>query len=157
MFDRNTAVVAFLMTCPTIRDNPLFFNFADESDGNAHIITESSSTVKKYIDGSVLRTYTFSIAIYESVAFNPLPEFSAMTDENIENIGKIQEVLDWINEQAENMNFPDFGEDCPVDSMTTLSSDPNVDGIDTSQNPPLARYSVGVKLEYLDRTKMIWN
>ena len=78
-------------------------------------------------------------------------------NENIENMAKVQAILDWINEQADLQNFPNFGAGYVVESMETLTTDPDIDGIDTSVNPPIARYSVGVRLTYLDKTKMIWN
>jgi hypothetical protein len=80
-----------------------------------------------------------------------------IADENIENMAKIQAILDWIDEQSDNYNFPDFGPECEVESMRTLTTDPDIDGIDTSVNPPIARYSVGVRVTYLDNSKRKWN
>ena len=151
-------MIKFLLQCPTIQDNPLFFNFANEEDGNNHFITESDTKKRVYIDGSVQKQYTFTIANYSVVSHNAVLEDdeSAIVSENIENMAKVQEILDWINEQAYIENFPDFGFDCEVEAMETLTTDPDIDGIDTSVNPPIARYSVGVKLTYLDTSKMIW-
>ena len=50
----------------------------------------------------------------------------------------------------------EFGEECEIDNMSTLTTDPDIDGIDTSVNPPIVRYSVGVKVSYLDNSKKIW-
>jgi hypothetical protein len=41
--------------------------------------------------------------------------------------------------------------------MRTLTSDPDLDGIDKSVNPPIARYSIGVQIDYIDNTKKIWS
>ena len=159
--DKNEAMIKFLMTCPTIQNNPLFFNFAEAENGNNHFITEHDVKKKTYIDGSTLKQYTFSIASYSSVSHNAIADDDVageiLFDANIDNMAKVQSILDWINEQADNHNFPDFGTDCEVDSMETLTTDPDIDGIDTSVNPPIARYSVGVKLMYLDNSKRIWN
>jgi len=157
--DKNKAMIKFLMQCPIIQENPLFFNFADEEDGNNHFITSNDSRKRAYIDGSVQKQYTFSIASYSYVSHNAIlndDEGDILNDENIENMAKVQAILDWIDEQSENRNFPDFGPECEIDEMTTLSTDPDIDGIDTSVNPPIARYSVGVKLLYLDNSKKIW-
>ena len=146
------------MDCPTIQENPLFFNFADEEDGNNHFITEKDTKQCTYIDGSILKQYTFTIASYYSVSHNAvINENDDIVDENLENMAKIQDILDWINEQADNENFPDFGPQIVVEKMETLTTDPDIDGIDTSVNPPIVRYSVGVKLKYLDTTKKIWS
>ena len=72
-------------------------------------------------------------------------------------MAKVQAILDWIDKKADEEVYPDFGSDCIVDEMETLSTDPDIDGIDTSVNPPIARYSVGVRLKYLDNSKKIWN
>ena len=157
--DKNIAMIKFLLDCPTIQENPLFFNFANEEDGNTHFITETDSRKHTYIDGSMLKQYTFTIASYSSVTHDAVvqEEGDILLNQNIENMAKVQDILDWINEQAENQNYPDFGENCRIDDMTTLTTDPDIDGIDTSVNPPIARYSVGVKLTYLDTSKKLWN
>lgn len=158
--DKNEAMIKFLMQCPTIQENPLFFNFAEEEDGNNHFITEKDTKKKTYIDGSVLKQYTFTIASYCSVSHNAVlkdTDTDNIIDENIENMAKVQAVLDWIDEQSDNRNYPDFGAECEVEDMSTLTTDPDIDGIDTSVNPPIARYSVGVKLMYRDCSKQVWN
>lgn len=148
-------MVEFIQQCPTIQNNPLFFNFAESGDGHNHFITEKDAVMRRYIDGSAQKQYTFSIASYYSVSHNAV--IQADEDENIENMAKVQEILDWINEQANIHNFPDFGPDCIVDDMQTLTSDPDIDGIDTSVNPPIVRYSIGVKVSYLDNSTRVWN
>ena len=159
--DKNKAMIKFLLTCPTIQENPLFFNFANEEDGSNHFITETDSKKRTYIDGSVLKQYTFTIASYSATSHNAIIDDAVsgtiLADENIENMAKAQEILDWIEEQADNQNFPDFGENCSVEDMIPLTSDPDIDGIDTSVNPPIARYSVGVRVTYLDNSKRNWN
>lgn len=154
---KNEAIIEFLINCPAIQANPLFFNFADEQAGHNHFITQSDTIKKHYVDGSSLKTYTFTIACYKSVSHNAIVGTSSFNDENMENMAIVQEILDWINEQSDNRVYPNFGADYIIEDMETLQSDPDLDGVDTSVNPPLARYSIGVKIEYLDNTKLIWN
>lgn len=153
--DKNQSMVEFIQQCPTIQNNPLFFNFAESGDGHNHFITGKDYIKKSYIDGSVLKQYTFSIASYYSVSHNAV--IQADEDENIENMAKVQEILDWIDEQSNLRNFPDFGTDCEVEDIESITTDPDIDGIDTSVNPPIVRYSIGVKVSYLDNSKKIWN
>ena len=155
--NKNEAVIEYLMQCPTIQENPLFFNFADVESGNNHFITESDKTKRSYIDGSVLKQYTFTIACYYAVSHNAIVGTGNFNDENIENMAIVQRILDWIEEQENIHNYPDFGKEFEVDSISTLTTDPDLDGIDVSVNPPIARYSVGVKINYIDKTKMLWN
>lgn len=155
--DKNEAIIEFLVKCPTIQENPLFFNFAEEESGSNHVITNSDTTNRHYVDGSVLKTYTFTIACYKAVSHNAIVGTSSFGDENMENMAVVQDILDWINVQADEDNYPDFGADYIIESMRTLTSDPDLDGVDVSVNPPLARYSIGVRIEYIDNTKMLWN
>ena len=68
----------------------------------------------------------------------------------------MQEILDWINEQADNYNFPNFGSDCIIESMKTVTDTPNLNGVDTSISPAIAKYSIAIQIEYLDVSKQIW-
>ena len=152
--DKNKVVIEFLMGCPTIQKNPLFFNFADIAADSNHLVTRTDTIKKHYVDGTTLKTYTFTIACYKSVSHNAIV---GEGDENVANMAIVQEILDWINSKADERIYPDFGADYIVESMETLTSDPDLDGVDTSVNPPLARYSIGVKIEYIDNTKKLWN
>lgn len=155
--DKNQLMVEFLQTCPTIKDNPLFFNFGNVED-NAHQLTINSDDValqKPYIDGSVLKRYTCSIDSFKSVACIPVLEVN--TDENIEDLAEVQNLLDWINEQGENFNFPNFGESISVEEMKTLSAKPVLLGVESSLNPPMAIYRITIQIDYIDNTKRLWN
>lgn len=167
MPDKNEAIIKFLMECEEIQNNPLFFNFADADDGNNHIISQKDTVKRHYIDGSVLKQYTFIIACYSSVAHIAIQNDESISDKNMENMAYVQKILDWIDLQAHPIptseaaqpapHFPDFGPLCEINDMTTINTDPDIDGIDTSVNPPIARYSIGVNIEYLDKSKMIFN
>mgnify|MGYP001774464245 CR=1 FL=1 len=156
MVDKNQAMVDFLLNCPTIKDNPLFFNFGSIQDNNNQLVINANDVElrKPYIDGSVLKCYTFSVVSYKSVAYNPVVD--GLTDENLADYATVQSILNWIAEQADEMIFPDFGEECVIDSMEPLTENPALNGVDTSLNPPMAKYSIGIKLQYIDNSKKIW-
>lgn len=147
------AVIDFLLDCPNIEK--LFFNFAAEEDGSNQFVKEDSGTLKNYIDGGKLKYYTFSIISYVAVSHNPIVDETGFADENMENLALIQEILDWVNTQGENLVFPDFGSDVVIDEMKATTDDPNLNGVDTSQNPPLAQYSFTIRIQYLDTSKAI--
>lgn len=159
MVNKNQAVIDFLMTCPTIANNSLFFNFINAQDNNNQIITTSNdkSLNKPYIDGSVLKRYTFTIISFKSITENAIPKVAGMTDENVDDIMEVQEIIDWITEQHENRNYPDFGGFCEIDSMEALSENPNLDGVDNTASPALAKYSLSIRIEYIDKSKCNWN
>lgn len=159
MVDKNQAVINFLLQCPTIASNPLFFNFLNAKDNDKQIITQSNDTVlnRNYVEGSIMKRFTFTIIDFRSVAYQPLPRVAGYTSENVEEMFDVQGILDWVNEQADAENFPDFGTSCFIDDMRTTSETPNLNGVDTSVTPALAKYSISIQIDYLDRTKAIWN
>ena len=155
--DKNQLMVEFLQTCPTIKNNPLFFNFGNVED-NAHQLTINSDDValqRPYIDDSVLKRYTCSIDSFKSVACIPI--IQGGTDENVEDFAEVQSLLDWINKQGEDFNFPDFGEHIEVEEMKTLSAKPVLLGVESSLNPPMAIYRIVIQLDYIDNTNRLWN
>jgi hypothetical protein len=157
MMDKNQSMIEFLQTCPAIKNNPLFFNFGSIED-NAYLANTKSddkSLHKPFIDGSVERRYTFSIDSFKSVAHNPVVQ--GYSDENLTELEEVQKVLDWITEQDELQNFPDFGNDCTVEKMSTLTTKPELVGVDTSSNPPIAVYRISIQIDYIDNSKKLWN
>jgi hypothetical protein len=157
MMDKNKSMIEFLQTCPIILENPLFFNFGSVED-NAHLAntrSDDKSLHKPFIDGSVARRYTFSLDSFKSVAHNPVVQ--GFSDENLTDLDEVQKVLDWINEQDELQNYPDFGSDCPIEKMETLTTKPDIVGVDTSSNPPMAVYRISIQIDYIDNSKKLWN
>ena len=156
--DKNQAIIDFLIQCPTIAGNPLFFNFLNAKDDNKQIITQANETLmdKKYIDGSVEKRFTFTIIDFRSVAFQPVPMVTGYVSENVEELFDVQGIIDWINDQADIENYPDFGSDCLIESMQTTSHNPNLNGVDTQVTPALAKYSMSIQIDYIDKSKALW-
>ena len=157
--DKNQAMIDFLITCPTIQANPLFFNFAKAKEDNNQFILLSNDIKlhEPYIDGSVLKQYRFILLSYKTASFNPVVKAPGYPDENLSEIAEFQKIIDWVKQQSELNNFPDFGEDCIIDNMTVLSDNPNLYDIDESVAPPIARYSITIQLEYLDNSLKLWH
>lgn len=157
--DKNQAVIDFLLSCPQLASNPLFFNAINAKDNNKQIITLSNDVAinKNYVDGSVLKRYMFTLIDFRSVIYQPIPKVEGYQNENVEELLDVQGIMDWVNEQADSRNYPNFGTDCQIDSMMTTSENPNLNGIDTSVTPALAKYSMSIQIDYLDTSKAIWN
>lgn len=155
MDDKNSSIIEYLLECPYFAGSSLFFNFAEEDDGTNQFIKIADDTNVSYVDGSKLKTYTFNIISYKSVSHSAIiPEFD---DENMSELAEVQAIINWINEQDENHNYPNFGEGYHVDSIKCLTNDPNLFGLDTESDPPLAKYSIVIQIEYLDKTKMLFS
>lgn len=157
MVDKNKAVIDFLLQCPAIQNSPLYFNFTQAEDANKQFVTTGNdkNMNKQFVDGSVQKRYTFTIIDYRSVAYQALVKDPQFIDknENVEELLDVQTLIDWINEQADNHNYPNFGNSCLIDDMRTLTDSPNTNGVDTSLTPALAKYSISVQIDYIDYSK----
>ena len=155
--DKNRAVIDFLLTCPAIRDSYLYFNFTQAEDNNKQIVTlgNEKATHKQYIDGTVDKRYTFTLIDFK--AMTPKPIVSGRVDETVDDMVPVQEIIDWITEQNEAKNYPNFGENCKIDEMRVLTDNPNLNGIDSTVAPALAKYSLSIQIDYLDISKKLWN
>lgn len=156
--DKNQAIIDFLLTCPAIIADPLFFNFLNAKDNNQQIITQSNdkSLQQTFIDGSVLKQYTFTLIFFKSVLYQAIPKVEGLVNENVEELGQVQAIIDWVTEQNDSQIYPDFGEDCEIDEIKALSENPGLNGVDTTVTPALAKYSVTIQVDYLDKSKAIW-
>ena len=121
------AVLKFFRKCPLVGDK-LYFNFIDETDnrGNTSLITTPYPTpVRTYIDGGCLYRLQFELRYTL-----PLSKDSNTTA-NAEALARVQELLDWLNEQGKSKNYPDLGTDCKVQFMGTTRgvNTPSVVGV----------------------------
>ena len=159
--DKNTATLDFLATYPDIQGNRLFFNFINAHDNDIQFISSSNEKVldKPYVDGSVKKQYNFSLVITKTMSSQAIAKDAelGLMSENLDDIADIQAVMDWVNEQGEARNFPDFGDKCIIDAMHTSAENPNLDGINTEAKPALALYSMEIRIDYIDYTKVIWS
>lgn len=161
--DKNQAVIDYLITCTDIYNNPLYFNLINAKDNSIQVMTTSQDKVLNTtnIDGSVDKKFTFNIVIFKSISDAEIvkptgtdaPEYPT---ENIEELDAVQKIIDWIEEQNDLYNYPDFGENCYIDKIDTTTEEPRFEGIDYEINPPLAMYSVSIEINYLDTSKVIF-
>ena len=160
MADTKTqSMIEYLLQCPAISQSSLYFNFVNANDEDKQFVTASNdkSLDKVYIDGSEQKRFTFSIIDYRSVAYQEIPKLLVSTSENLEEYLDVQGIIEWITEQEKLKNYPDFGDSCVVESIKTLADNPNLNGIDTSVKPALAKYSISIQVDYLDKSNVIWN
>lgn len=156
--NKNEAMLNYLFNCPTVQNNPLFFNFGEaKEDSNQFITTSNSETLgRMFIDGSVLKYYVFTLLTFKTISYNAVVKAEGYPDENLLEMSAFQEVIDWINEQEDLHNYPNFGDDCVVDSIRCLTANPVLNDVDSSQEPAIATYSITIQVEYLDKSKQLW-
>ena len=159
MIDKNQAVIDFLCQCDTIQGSPLYFNLVNAENDTIQIITASKDTTysRPFIDGSVPKVYSFNIIVFKSITDLSLVKLAGYNNENVADVADVQALIDWIQAQDDLHNYPDFGESCHIDSITTTTDEPRFDGVNTSINPPLAMYSVSILINYIDMSKVIFS
>ena len=161
--DKYNETIKFLLGCDAIKNNRVFFNFLDAKEDSKQFVTLANDKAlnRTYVDGSVLKRFTFTIIDYRSITYQPIVKVQQSDgeypNENLEEFLDIQGIIDWITEQSELHNYPDFGESCIIDDMRTTTENPNLNGVDTSVQPALAKYSMSIQIDYLDISKRIWN
>lgn len=158
MVDKNKAVINWLQDCPQIKNTPLYFNSVEAKDNSKQFLTMANDKIvnTSFIDGSVLKRYTFTIQDYRSISFDPLNPFHISANENIEDILDFQSFIDWVSHKAALEEYPDFGEDSIIEELKALSENPDMNGIQTAGGLNLAKYSVSIQIEYLDTSERIW-
>lgn len=156
--NKEEVVIEFLRSCPAIAENPLFFNFINAKSDNRQLITTGNeiSTNKQYIDGSVLKKYTFTVIDFKSVTYQAVVHNPGYTNENVEEFIDVQALIDWVNEKADALEFPYFGSNCEIESMKVLTDSPVLNGTDTQVKPALAKYSFSIQIEYIDTSKALF-
>jgi len=156
--DKNKAVLTFLATYPDIQTNPIFVNFINAKNDTIQFLTNDNDKRlnKPFVDGSVLKRYTLTLVISKSITNMAIAK-DILSNENLEDIASIQAMMDWLNEQGDNAIYPDFGIDCVIEDMHTTSENPSVDGINTAITPALCLYSMEIRIDYIDYTKVIWS
>lgn len=157
--DKNKAVIDYLLQCQDIYNSPLYFNLIDAKDNTIQILTtaEDKAMSHPYIDGSVLKRYTFNLITFKSISDLEIVKAEGYDNENVDELKDVQKLLDWVVNQDDLRNYPDFGDKCIVDSVNTTTDTPNFNGINTEITPPLAMYSISIVIEYLDISKTIYN
>lgn len=156
--DKTQATINFILTYDGIATSPIFVNFISAKDNDVQLLTDSNdiSTNRKFIDGSVMKQYTFSIVVTRSITETAIAK-DELDNENITDMADIQQFMDWVNAQGEDHTYPDFGEECVIEEMHTTAENPSLDGINTDVSPALALYSMEIRIDYIDYSKVIWS
>ena len=155
--DKYTVMLDYLRQCPAMQ-GVLGFQTVDAQDGSLRVLTTGADAEyrRTYIDGSVLRRFDFTIEFYRTMSYVPYVEGTPEPIENIQDILDVQELIDWIDDQKSAQNFPEFGAGYVVDSITPMNDQPNLAWLDAvNYDPPLAKYTVNIRVEYMDYTRAI--
>ena len=157
--NKDRIMLDYLVSCPSISDKSLFFNYAEGQDDTNHFVTQATDVKRniKYVDGSEEKIYSFSLIAYKSLGTQAVDKSNVESDENLDELTEVQTLIDWITEQSETGEYPNFGESCQIDTMYCTTDKPVFMGAFTDTvGTPTAKYSMTIVIEYLDTTKKIW-
>lgn len=139
---KHNAVWEWLMECPMIRN--MFFNFS-QSDLEDTVLIPSDSIVERYIDGSTLRHYDV-----ELVRFMPV-SFDANDAANITVLMDVEALAEWVEQQNDARNFPEFP---PGEAVQEITAMPSESGYVAAQDGNRAKYMIPLQIEYVKEAKI---
>ena len=120
-------------------DNHLYFESTDAYPNVRAIVPNYGDYVRKTdILGNKYKSYSFVFIGYERIDFGT-------SDINIENMDIFDKFNEWLEEQKQNENFPDFGTNCSEYDIIILQNMANLSSI-TDDN--LAKYMLGARIDY---------
>lgn len=137
MNNKHEAVWAWLQTCPHITD--LFFN-AGRADGGCTQLIPAESIKEEYIDGTSVRSYECTLVRFMEISFEP-------NDEN--NIGDVidfDRLGEWVEEQNETRNFPQFP---GKESVQEINVSPSQAGYMVMLEAGIAKYQLQFQIDYV--------
>lgn len=121
--------------------NALGFNFSPEDTGTAAIVPQyTDRNVREYVNGDVQREYGFAFIIVRPYSTEPIDIL------NLEAMDLGQAFMDWIEEQDQAGSYPDFGEDCEIETMEVLQNMPNLAAVNAEEG--IARYMIQGRIVY---------
>lgn len=124
-----------------LTDNYLYFESADAYAG----VREMVPNYGDYLDhtdvvGFKYKSYTFVFIGYEQLDSGASDGYNNITKRQL-----FEEFLDWIEQQKELRNYPDFGEKCSDYEIVPLQNMANLAEVDERG---LAKYMFAVRIDY---------
>lgn len=136
MNNKHEAVWAWLHTCPHITN--LFFN-AGRADGGYTQLIPAESVKDEYIDGTSVRSYECTLVRFMEISFEPNDET------NIGDLIDFDRLGEWVEEQNEIQNFPQFP---AKESVQEINVSPNQAGYMVMLEAGIAKYQLQFQIEY---------
>lgn len=122
-------------------DNYLYFESADAYPGIRTLVPNYGDYVNHTdILGRKYKSYSFVFIGYERLDMTT-------SDVNVENMEMFDKFNEWLEEQKQLGNYPDFGANCSDYDIIILQNMPNVVTV-TDDN--LAKYMLGARIDYLE-------
>jgi len=138
--NKDKALLEWAMTNPYLTDTLMFEWLAENGGSCALSQIPGEAEVVPMIDGSAVKQYDFMFQV-----MFPLSETT--DDTNTDNMFTQRQWQDWIEEQEQVGNYPDFGSRCYGYELRNLASDPQL--AQTYENG-MAKYQFAARLIYME-------
>lgn len=137
---KHKAVWDWLQTCTEIAD--LFFNFSGEMQGStlfAPITVYKDTANIEFADGSSERFYDYALAQIRPIDTTP------NETGNIDQLEEFEALAEWISEQNDDKNFPEFPTGNTITEVSVLESNA---GYVAAQDQYNAKYMLQFRIVY---------
>lgn len=148
---KQTEITKWLMNCPQLSS---VWNISAEEIDGANVIMPAGTSTKRSISDKIDITgfYTADIiplpSVYEEYQINCYKNFANNdNDYNILQYDEVEAIIDWINEQDEQMNFPEITGKKVV-AVETLPFIPQIRGVDPETG--LICYYITLRITYVN-------
>ena len=132
----------WLLECPAIKQDKLFFNFLKSTNDNQGIVIGADDLLSVDIIGREKRIYSFTVIVFKSMT----DKVVIYADENIKDYELVKLINSWIIEQDnQKMYFEIKG--IIIDKLE-VAPIPNLVGVEQSNTQNLAKYMIGVNIYY---------
>lgn len=123
----------------------LNFNFSDDSPDSIGFLTNySDKVVKQYVRVGADKAYGFTVLVTKEYS-------TACDDLNLEAMNFAQGLMDWIDAQNREKNYPDFGARCQIKKIENLQNMPNLAEVDPEEG--IARYMIQCRVLYFEKER----
>lgn len=124
-----------------LEDNDLYFESTDAYPGVRTLVPNYGDYVNKTdILGNKYKSYSFVFIGYETIDVGT-------SDVNLTNMEIFDAFNEWLEEQKELKNFPDFGDKCRDYDIIILQ---NMANLATIASDNLAKYMLGARIDYIE-------
>lgn len=124
-----------------LEDNNLYFESTEEYPGVRTLVPNYGDYVNKTdILGNKYKSYSFVFIGYETID-------TGTSDVNLTNMEIFDAFNEWLEEQKELKNFPNFGEKCHDYDIIILQ---NMANLATIASDNLAKYMLGARIDYIE-------
>lgn len=140
MDNKNTAMLDYLRQYPGLQ-SILYFNAMVDQAGNEALQTVyGEAWEKKYIYGHGIKQWDFAVVKIANAS-------TGTVNTNVKETQAVQDFMDWIEEQNQEGNFPDFSPG-KVLSIENLQNMPNFAGINNDEGT--AKYMFQCRVRYYE-------